>query len=156
MSDAHVPAGAHHGFTLTRVFDAPRQLVWDAITQPEQVGEWFGTREVKVDVAEYDARPGGAMRATMYWEGNEMPWAGEFKLVEPIERLALAIVDGPALTDQYELLTYTLADLGDGRTELTFTQHGHMTPEQYDAAKEGSVAFLDAMASVIAERKAAS
>jgi uncharacterized protein YndB with AHSA1/START domain len=157
MTDAPTPdRDAERGFTITRTFDAPRQLVWDAITLPEHVGEWFGTRETKVEVAEYDVRPGGAMRATMFFDGNEMPWQGTFQEVEPIDRLVLGITDQDD-PDELELLTYVLTDLGDGRTEMVFRQSGgHLTDEQYEGAREGSEAFLDSLAEVLAEIKARS
>jgi uncharacterized protein YndB with AHSA1/START domain len=145
---------AERGFTITRTFDAPRQLVWDAITLPDQLAEWFGTADVKVDVTTMEVRPGGAFAATMYWEGNEMPWRGEFKEVQPIERLVLGISD-QELGDEHELLTYTLTDLGE-QTELVLRQSGgHLTDEQYEQAREGTEAFIESMADVIARNKAA-
>jgi uncharacterized protein YndB with AHSA1/START domain len=155
MSDALTPEqNAERGFTITRTFDAPQQLVWDAITLPEHVGEWFGTRAVKVEVHEYDVRPGGAMRATMFWDGNEMPWLGQFQEVQPIERLVLGITDQPGEPDEMDLLTYTLTDVGDGRTQMVYRQSGgHLTDEQYEGAREGTESFLDALAEVIGEIK---
>jgi uncharacterized protein YndB with AHSA1/START domain len=155
MTDALTPEqNAERGFTITRTFDAPQQLVWDAITLPEHVGEWFGTRAVKVEVHEYDVRPGGAMRATMFWDGNEMPWLGQFQEVQPIERLVLGITDQPGEPDEMDLLTYTLTDVGDGRTQMVYRQSGgHLTDEQYEGAREGTESFLDALAEVIGEIK---
>jgi uncharacterized protein YndB with AHSA1/START domain len=147
---------AERGYTITRTFDAPRQLVWDAITIADQFGQWFGTAEIKVDVQTYDVRPGGAMKATMTYEGNEIPWVGEFKEVEPIERLVLAFADLPELPDPTDLLTFTLTELGPDRTELVLRQSGgHLTDEQYEQAREGTAGFVEAMADVVAAAKAA-
>jgi uncharacterized protein YndB with AHSA1/START domain len=145
---------AERGYTITRTFDAPRQLVWDAITIADQFGQWFGTTDVKVDVHSYDVRPGGAMKATMFFDGGEMPWSGEFKEVEPIERLVLAFADTPVLGDAFDLFTFTLTELGTDRTELVLRQSGgHLTDEQYAQAREGTAGFLEAMADVIAQNK---
>jgi uncharacterized protein YndB with AHSA1/START domain len=151
MTDDLTPEqNAERGYTITRVFDAPRQLVWDAITVPEQFAEWFGTAETKVDVATMDVRPGGAWRATMYFDGNELPWSGEYKEVVEPERLVLAFADTEVLGDRYDLFTFTLNDLG-GRTELVLRQSGgNLSDEQYAMAREGTAAFVEAIAAIVA------
>jgi uncharacterized protein YndB with AHSA1/START domain len=147
---------AERGYTITRTFDAPRQLVWDAITVPEQFAEWFGTPEVKVEVETYDVRPGGAMKSTMFFDGNEIHWTGEFKEVQPIARIVMAIADLPELPEKTDLLTFTLTELGPDRTEMVFRQSGgNLSDEEYGQAREGSAGFIEAMADVIARSKAA-
>jgi uncharacterized protein YndB with AHSA1/START domain len=154
-TDLNPEQNAERGYTITRTFDAPRQLVWDAITVPDQFGQWFGTRDVKVDVHTYDVRPGGTMTSTMHFDGNEIHWIGEFKEVQPIERIVMTISDTPELPEVTDLLTFTLTELGPDRTELVFRQSGGtMSDEEYEQAREGSSSFLDAMAEVIAEVRA--
>jgi uncharacterized protein YndB with AHSA1/START domain len=51
--------------TLTRVFDAPRRLVFEAWTKPEHVVRWFGPQGFTLDICEIDLRPGGAWRYVM-------------------------------------------------------------------------------------------
>jgi uncharacterized protein YndB with AHSA1/START domain len=103
-------------FTITRVFDAPRELVWKAWTDPEQVARWFGPRGFTTppSTVTMDVRPGGTFEFTMVSDddGTEIPSGGTFlEVVEP-ERLVWRDRDID-LT-----VTITFADLG-GRTEMT-------------------------------------
>src|SRR6267142_5439400 len=57
---------------ITRVFDAPRELVWKVFTDPKLVAQWFGPRKYKTTVAKLEARPGGLWRMIKRDEsGNE-------------------------------------------------------------------------------------
>jgi len=102
-------------FTITRVFDAPRELVWKAWTDPEQVARWFGPRGFSTprSTVTMDVRPGGTFEFTMVSDddGNEIPSGGTFLEVEEPERLVWRDRD-INLT-----VTITLADVG-GRTEM--------------------------------------
>jgi uncharacterized protein YndB with AHSA1/START domain len=133
-----------YGFTVTRVFDAPRERVWQEWTEPERFADWFGAPlEVPLDSVAMDVRPGGRLRLTMRMAGGgEIAWKGEYREVVAPERLVLAISDQPS-DDKYELITVDLVDLGDGRTEMRFEQRGHMRPEQYERAKQGWGGFFD-------------
>ena len=51
--------------TLTRVFEAPRALVWKAWTDPTMMAEWFGPRGFTIPVCELDVRVGGSLRIVM-------------------------------------------------------------------------------------------
>jgi uncharacterized protein YndB with AHSA1/START domain len=140
--------------SITRVFDAPRELVWKEWTEPERFADWFGGPEFEVPVASVsmDVTPGGAWRATMNVgpAGRAVQWKGEFlEVVEP-ERLVLTFSDQPG-EDAYELVTVVLTDLGDGRTEMAFEQRGGMSPEQYERAKSGWSGFFDRIAERLAE-----
>ena len=133
---------------ITRVFDAPRELVFRAWTEPERFAFWFGGRggEVPVDTVEMDVRPGGAWRATMFAgpERREIGWHGVYREVDEPERLVLTFSDGPG--DEHELVTVVLTDLGDGRTEMRFQQAGgHMDAAGYERARQGWIGFFDAM-----------
>jgi uncharacterized protein YndB with AHSA1/START domain len=137
------------GYTLTRTYDAPRALVWRAISEGELFARWFGA-EAEVEVHEWDLRPGGTWRATMRWGGGEMPWTGRFVEVREPERLVVLVSDAAEVSDTDEVLTYTLTEAGDG-TELVVSQSGgNLTPEQYKEAGEGSASFLDELAKVLA------
>src|SRR5215210_5987043 len=109
-----------NGFTLTRVFDAPRERVWREWTEPERFADWFGgpEAEVPLDTVAMDVRPGGAWRATMFSgpQRREIRWTGEYREVEPPGRLVLTMSDRPGGA-RPELLTIVLTELSDGRTE---------------------------------------
>ncbi|MDV6014719.1 SRPBCC domain-containing protein [Haloechinothrix sp. LS1_15] len=116
-------------FTITRTFDAPRELVFRAWIEPEQMTRWWGphhytTPESTISV---DARPGGQWRATMISESDGAEWqtGGEFReIVEP-ERLVFTWggVDESGKPDHGTLITVTLAEQGSG-TEMTFHLSG--------------------------------
>jgi uncharacterized protein YndB with AHSA1/START domain len=70
---------------LTRVFDAPRELVYDALTKPELLKRWFGPRGWSLVVCEVDLRVGGAWRFVLRGpDGSEMGMRGVYReLVRP-------------------------------------------------------------------------
>jgi uncharacterized protein YndB with AHSA1/START domain len=140
------------GLTITRVFDAPRERVWKEWTEPERFADWFGGEaEVPVSTVVMDVREGGAWRATMLADSGrrEIHWNGEFREVVEPERLVLTFCDEPG-EEQYELVTVVLTDLGDGRTEMHFTQSGRMSAEGYERAGTGWSSFFDRMAERLA------
>lgn len=139
---------AESGITITRIFDAPRELLWREWTEPERFADWYGgaEAEVPVDTVTMDVREGGGWRATMFaGAGTEIQWKGEYKEVVPPERLVFTVSDQPG-DDAFELVTVVLNDLGDGRTEMVLTQTGRQSPEQYERAAQGWGVFLDRMA----------
>ena len=141
------------GFTLTRVFDAPRVRVWREWTEPERFADWFGGPEadIPLDTVAMDVRPGGAWRATMFAgpDRREIRWVGEYREVVPPERLVLTLRDRPE-EDAFELVAVELRDLGDGRTEMVVEQHGNMRPSDYERAQSGWGVFFDRMAERLA------
>src|SRR5437660_10351074 len=72
---------------LTRVFDAPRHLVWDAFTKPELLKRWFGPRGWSLVVCEIDLRVGGAWRFVLRGpDGKDMGMRGVYREIAPPER----------------------------------------------------------------------
>jgi uncharacterized protein YndB with AHSA1/START domain len=69
--------------------------------------------------------------------------------VKQPERLVFTLSDEPG-GDLHELVTVVLIDLGDGRTEMLFQQHGYLEPDQYDRTKQGWSTFFDRIASRLA------
>jgi uncharacterized protein YndB with AHSA1/START domain len=80
-----------HEFVITREFDAPRELVFKAWTDPKQLAEWWGPKGFTNPVCKWDVRPGGkiydVMRAP---NGVDYPMGGEFREITPPERLVFA------------------------------------------------------------------
>lgn len=146
---------AEYGITMTRVFDAPRELVWKEWTEPKRFADWFGgpTSEVPLESVSMDVRPGGRLRLTMFAEPGrrEIRWQGEYREVAEPERLVFAISDQPG-EDRYELVTVVLTDLSEGRTEMRFEQRGTLTREIYEAAEQGWSGFFDRIAERLATR----
>jgi len=64
-------------FAITRVFDAPRALVWQAWTAPKMMAQWFGPRGFTSSVPQLDVRVGGGLRIVMHGpDGNDYPMKG--------------------------------------------------------------------------------
>jgi uncharacterized protein YndB with AHSA1/START domain len=131
--------------SITRVFAAPRERVWREWTEPERFADWFGGGDTQVPLASVsmDVRKGGAWRATMLVGPGrrEIRWKGEYREVVAPERLVFTLSDRP--DEVYELVTVVLTDLGDGRTEMRFSQRGGPPPDQWRRAKEGWSSFFD-------------
>ncbi len=106
-------------FEIVRAFDAPRELVWRAWTEPALLAEWWGPRGFTNPVCEWNARPGAALHVVMRAQnGTEYPMAGEFREVAAPEKL---VFTGGALDDaghmMFELLhTVTFAERKGGTT----------------------------------------
>jgi uncharacterized protein YndB with AHSA1/START domain len=104
----------------TRVVDAPRELVWEAWTNPEHVPHWLlGPEGWTMPVCEIDLRPGGAWH--FVWrrsDGTEMEMRGEYREVEPPERLVHTESWGG---DWPETLNTMILSEEDGKTTMAQT-----------------------------------
>jgi uncharacterized protein YndB with AHSA1/START domain len=135
------------GIAITRIFDAPRERVWQEWTEPERFADWFGgpTSAVPLSTVSMDVTPGGSWRLTMFAEPGrrEINWKGEYlEVVEP-ERLVFTVTDRPD-EEAEELVIVQLTDLGDGRTEMAFEQRGGgLSAEEYERAGKGWSGFFD-------------
>ncbi len=108
--------------TLTRVFDAPRERVWKAWTDPKLLAQWWGPNGFTSPVCEVDPRPGGKILIHMSGFGMLAPMTGVFKEVVEPERLVFtqkAFFEVPPVTPLIEAITtVTFEDVG-GKTRLT-------------------------------------
>ena len=107
--------------TLTRLFDAPRQLVFDAMTKPEHVKRWWGCLGdgYSVPVCEIDLRPGGTWRFVNRHPRGEAAFHGEYKEISPPGRLVFTEIfeDFP---DTVSTVTALFTEEG-GKTRVTVT-----------------------------------
>src|SRR5262245_42573611 len=106
---------------ITREFDAPRDLVYEAWTTPELVRRWWSAKRGEVTVAEIDLRVGGKWRYAMVTEqGIEVAFHGEYHEVAPNERIvSTEVYEGiPNGEESATLNTATFSE-ADGRTTLT-------------------------------------
>ena len=98
---------------LTRVFDAPRRLVFEAHSKPEHVRHWWGPRDSTMVSCEMDFRPGGAWRFVLRTaDGNEAAFRGEYREIVPPERIVQTF-EFEGMPGAVSLETMTLEDLGD-------------------------------------------
>lgn len=116
-----LPPSVPRELVLTRVFDAPRSLVFKAWTDPRHVARWWGPHRFDNPVCEWDARPGGALRVHMRGpDGTIYPMVGKVhEVVEP-ERLVMTTgVDEPDGRVRFRVLHTVTFEERDGKTVLT-------------------------------------
>ncbi|MGE3850905.1 MAG: SRPBCC domain-containing protein [Planctomycetota bacterium] len=119
---------------LTRVFDAPRHLVFEAMTKPEHVRRWWGvfggTQMIQCDL---DLRVGGNWRYVLRaQDGTEMPFAGTYKEIVPPARIVQTERYDIEPFSQYEYVaTMTLTEDARGRTVMR-THLQYPSPEARD------------------------
>jgi uncharacterized protein YndB with AHSA1/START domain len=118
-----ITAHSEREIVVTRVFDAPRQLVFDAYTRPELVKRWLlGPDGWSMPVCEIDLRAGGKFRYV--WrsdsDGHEMGMGGAYREVVAPERIVVTEVFDEAWYPGEAVDTIVLAEQ-DGKTTLTQT-----------------------------------
>jgi uncharacterized protein YndB with AHSA1/START domain len=106
---------------LTRLFDAPRALVFDAMTRPEHVRRWWGILDEhhSVTVCEIDLRPGGAWRFVGRGPRGEYTFYGVYREIDAPARLVFTEMYAP-FPDAESVVTSEFTDEG-GKTRLTVT-----------------------------------
>lgn len=151
---------------LTRVFDAPIDLVWRAWTEPDYVKRWWGPTGFTAPVAEIDLREGGRALVCMSspdFGDHYSTW--QYREIVPLERIAyihnLADKDGNKVDpvtvgmppdfpqDQRHLVTFKAA--GDDKTELTVTEYGWTVGQMMELSRMGMEQCLDKMAAIFAK-----
>lgn len=144
--------------TLTRIFDAPVQLVWTAWTEPRHLAQWWGPKSFTNPLCELDLRPGGAihidMRAT---NGAVHPMTGTFVEIVPCERLVFTSVArdlaGNPLLEARN--TVTFEDVG-GKTKLTVHCHAvgiaPIAPQMLAGMQIGWTMSLEKLAALVEGR----
>ncbi len=116
---------------ITREFDAPKHLVYEAWTTPELVKRWWSGKRGEMTIAEIDLRVGGMWRYVMVADGGfEVAFHGEYREIVPNERIvSTEVYEG--MPDGEALNTLTLNE-ADGRTTMTILVE-HSIEEHRDA-----------------------
>jgi uncharacterized protein YndB with AHSA1/START domain len=106
---------------LTRLFDAPRRLVFEAMTKPEHVKRWWGILDegYSVPVCEIDLRPGGKWRFVGKGPQGEYGFHGVYREIVVPERVVFTEIYDP-FPDAESVVTSVLTEEG-GKTRLTAT-----------------------------------
>jgi uncharacterized protein YndB with AHSA1/START domain len=79
-------------FVISRVFNAPRELVFQVWTEPEHMRRWWGPRTCICPICEMDVRPGGSYRIVMRMpDGVDYPITGTYREVVPPERIVMTM-----------------------------------------------------------------
>lgn len=152
---------------ITRIINAPRERVWQAWTDPEQIKKWWGPAGFTAPHAESDLRAGGtflyAMHGPAGTEFDKDMWSGgEYREVIPMEK----IVATDNFTDEHGnvispndagmpgewpeemVVTVTFEDTDDGKTRLTLEHTGH-PEEMAEMAEQGWNQSLDKFEAVL-------
>ena len=106
---------------LTRLFDAPRHLVFDAMTRPQHITRWWGClgEGYSVPVCEVDLRVGGAWRFVNRHPKGEAVFYGEYREITPPSRLVFTEIFEP-FPDSVSVVTTEFTEEG-GKTRMTAT-----------------------------------
>lgn len=158
-------------FVISRTFDAPRDLVWKAFTDPERMKHWWGPKGFKVIASKMDFRPGGTYHYGMRAPDGSAMW-GKFVYQEitPPERMVLinsfsdeagGITRHP-MAPNWPLLmfsTFTFEDVGGGKTKFTVRWSPHNATEEerkvfatsHDSMRGGWGGTMDQLAAYLAK-----
>lgn len=105
---------------ITREFDAPRELVYRAHTEPEIFAQWLGPNDLSVEFELFEPVSGGRWRfLNVGRDGEEYAFHGTFHEVSPTRIIQTFEFEGLPESGHVSLETLTLEDLGNGRTKLT-------------------------------------
>ena len=139
-----------------RTFDAPRELVWKAFTDPDRIPLWWGPKATTTTVVEMDVRPGGAWRYVSHApDRDDVAFYGEYLEIDPPNGFKWTFMfDVEGSGPQGGPETFVLEDVG-GKTKVTSI--GHMgSPEVIDGALAtgmvgGAIETWDRLEAMLAE-----
>ena len=163
----------NNDFVVSRVFDAPRDLVWKAFTDPEQMKQWWGPTGFTAVASKMDLRPGGTYHYGMTAPNGMAMWGlFRYREVTPPERLV--VIDcfsdenggvtrhpGNAQWPLEMLSTFTFQDLPGGQTMFTirWAAHNATAEEQkvfdasHDSMTQGWSGTLERLEAYLAKAK---
>ena len=130
---------AERRLVLERSYDAPRDLVFAAWTEPERMKQWWGPRGWTIPFSEADLRPGGAFRYAMRSpEGDEHIVEGTISEIDPPARIVtLSELGGDGNHPPVRVVTIVTFEEQDGGTLVTVDTTATATADTIDAATEG-------------------
>jgi uncharacterized protein YndB with AHSA1/START domain len=130
-----VTTPADREIRIERVFDAPRDHVWRAFTEPELIAQWWG-RGNRLDVERMEVDRGGHWRYVEHGPEGVHGFEGRYREVTPQERLVLTF-EWDGMPGHVVVETVTFEDLGDGRTKVVNISLFHTTEERDGMLQSG-------------------
>ena len=125
MAESTVVNAEERESTITRVFDAPRALVFQAWTDPDQLARWFGPAgfEIPRHSVSIDPRVGGRITLRMAQPGSGHQFDLDYKILELVEPDLLVLKSGPnpEMNLHHEVITRIQLEDENGKTRLTLT-----------------------------------
>jgi uncharacterized protein YndB with AHSA1/START domain len=151
---------------ITRVFDAPRALVWKAWTDPKYVMQWWGPKGFTTPVCKMDFRVGGKFLYCMRSPDGQEFWnGGEYHEIVLREKIVFSMyfsdaegnkvepehygIDHEAIEGAHDMTLFE--DFGSGQTKITFIGNETMENAMKSGQVEGMNEILDKAAAVLAE-----
>jgi uncharacterized protein YndB with AHSA1/START domain len=133
VNDSNQEFSSDREIVISRIFNAPRELVWEAMTDPRHVVNWWGPRGFSTTIETMEVRPGGVWKHVMHGpDGANYPNKSIFKEVVKPERIVYSHgggrEDGPGASF---VATWTFEELGEKKTKLTIRM-AFPTPEARD------------------------
>jgi len=120
---------------IERIFNAPRDRVWKAMTDPKLIAQWWG-RGNKLVIEKYELERGGHWRFVEHGPEGVHGFEGRFREVTPQERVVQTF-EWDGMPAYVIIETAVLEDLGDGRTRLVNTSLFHTTEERDGMLQSG-------------------
>jgi uncharacterized protein YndB with AHSA1/START domain len=126
---------AEREIRIERIFNASRERVWKAFTDPKLVAQWWG-RGNKLVIERMEVERGGHWRFVEHGPDGVHGFEGRFREVSPSERLVQTF-DWDGMPGYVAVNSATLEDMGDGRTRVVTTCLFHTTDERDGMVKSG-------------------
>lgn len=125
---------------VERIFNAPREKVWRAFTEPDLIAKWWG-RGNKVVIERMEVHAGGHWRMVEHHDGGQDGFEGRFREVTPQDRIVRTF-EWDGMPGYVIVESATFEDLGDGRTRIVSVSLFHTTEERdgmMNAGMEGGM-----------------
>ena len=151
---------------IERMFDAPRELVFDAWTQPERLLQWYAPRGCTITLAKLDARPGGRFHWCIHNPAFGDCWCvGVYREIVRPERVVYTLATADSAGNEIDpqqaghdprwpretLVRVTLEEVR-GRTKLTLEQNVSESLAKHTGAHPSWLEMLDRLATLVAAR----
>jgi len=132
---AAITTPADREVRIERIFDAPRDKVWRAVTDPTLVAKWWG-RGNRLDIERMEVKRGGHWRFVEHAHGETHGFEGRYREVVPPSRIERTF-EWDGMPGHVAVETMTLEDLGDGRTRLVSLSLFHTTEDRDGMLQSG-------------------
>lgn len=130
---------ADREMVLTRLVDAPRELVWKAFTEPEHVAQWWGPDGFRNTIHEMDVRPGGVWRFIMHGPDG-VDYLNHVEYIEVLEPERLVYVNREDVEGAPEHFTATVTfEERGGKTQVTLRAVFPTDEEYRKAVDHGAI-----------------
>jgi uncharacterized protein YndB with AHSA1/START domain len=150
MTTTSQTTSSDRDLTITRTFDAPPRVVFEAWTTPTKGKHWMGPRGFTAAHVGGDLQPGGIWRVCLRPDdgGKDLWQGGTYREVHPPDRLAFTFAwEGEhGLPGHPTIVTLTFSEQGDNKTRMTFRQATFESAAERDSHRDGWNSAFDRLA----------